>query len=69
VAELRRLVARIRAAFPHFAFDRAVLNDEGDDHAVVVLDEAWLFRFPRHARCQRRRFPVELIVLVAVGGA
>jgi aminoglycoside 2''-phosphotransferase len=47
--DLDALVARIREAFPDLAFDRASLNDLGEDHAVVVLDEAWVFRFPRTA--------------------
>ena len=45
--DLAALVARIRAAFPDLAFEHAALNDLGEDHAVVVLDEAWVFRFPR----------------------
>jgi aminoglycoside 2''-phosphotransferase len=44
---LAGLVARIRAAFPNLAFSRASLNDLGEDHAVVILDDAWVFRFPR----------------------
>jgi aminoglycoside 2''-phosphotransferase len=47
--DLAALVARIRAEFPDLAFDRARLNDLGEDHAVVVLDDAWVFRFPRSA--------------------
>ena len=45
--DLAGLVARIRGQFPALAFHGAVLNDKGDDHAVVVLDGAWVFRFPR----------------------
>jgi len=47
--DLAVLVARIRSEFPDLAFDRATLNDFGDDHAAVFLDEAWVFRFPRNA--------------------
>jgi aminoglycoside phosphotransferase (APT) family kinase protein len=47
--ELAPLVARIRATFPDLAFDRATLNDLGEDHAAVMLDDAWVFRFPRGA--------------------
>ena len=47
--DLAALTARIRAEFPDLAFARARLNDFGDDHAVVVLDDAWVFRFPRNA--------------------
>ena len=44
---LADLVGRIRAEFPALEFDRATLNDNGEDHAVVVLDDGWVFRFPR----------------------
>jgi len=47
--DLAALIARIRGEFPDLAFDRAKLNDFGDDHAAVFLDEAWVFRFPRNA--------------------
>jgi aminoglycoside 2''-phosphotransferase len=47
--DLDALVARIRSEFPDLAFERAKLNDFGDDHAVVFLDQAWVFRFPRNA--------------------
>ena len=45
------LVARIRAVFPELRFCRATLNDGGEDHAVVILDDAWVFRFARTAEC------------------
>jgi aminoglycoside 2''-phosphotransferase len=45
--DLAALVARIRDAFPDLAFEHARLNDLGEDHAVVMLDESWVFRFPR----------------------
>jgi aminoglycoside phosphotransferase (APT) family kinase protein len=45
------LVARIRAEFPQLGFCRAILNDDGEDHAVVILDDARVFRFPRTAEC------------------
>ena len=41
------LVARIRSEFPDLTFDRTALNDDGEDHAVVILDDTWVFRFPR----------------------
>lgn len=47
--DLAALVARVRAEFPDLAFDRATLNDLGEDHAVVFLDDSWVFRFPRNA--------------------
>jgi aminoglycoside 2''-phosphotransferase len=45
--DLGALVARIRAEFPALAFEHAALNDFGEDHAVVIVDDAWVFRFPR----------------------
>jgi hypothetical protein len=55
--DLDALLARVRAAFPELTFTRATLNDFGEDHAVVILDDAWVFRFPRHCRSRvaRRR--------------
>ena len=47
--DLDALVARIRAEFAELTFARATLNDLGEDHAVVILDDAWVFRFPRTA--------------------
>ncbi len=47
--DLARLVGGIRAEFPELGFTDAVLNDSGEDHAVVVLDDRWVFRFPRSA--------------------
>ena len=46
---LARLVQRIRAELPDLPFAAATLNDFGEDHAVVVLDDRWVFRFPRSA--------------------
>ncbi|HUZ11742.1 MAG TPA: aminoglycoside phosphotransferase family protein [Caulobacteraceae bacterium] len=48
--DVEALVARIRAEFPDLDFAEATLNDLGEDHAVVMLDDAWVFRFPRSAR-------------------
>jgi aminoglycoside 2''-phosphotransferase len=47
--DLARLVERIRAEFPDLPFADATLNDSGEDHAVVLLDDRWVFRFPRSA--------------------
>jgi aminoglycoside 2''-phosphotransferase len=47
--DLARLVGRIRTAFPELRFTTATLNDLGEDHAVVLLDDRWVFRFPRSA--------------------
>lgn len=45
--DLRRLVTRIGAEFPELDLSQARLNDDGADHAVVILGDAWVFRFPR----------------------
>jgi aminoglycoside phosphotransferase (APT) family kinase protein len=52
--DLDRLVARIRVEFPDLPFSEARLNDFGEDHAVVVLDEKTVFRFPRNAEYAAR---------------
>ena len=41
------LLNRIKAEFPKLGFVEARLNDLGEGHAVVILDDAWVFRFPR----------------------
>jgi len=66
--DLAALVARIRRAFPQLGFSRAVLNDEGADHVVVMLDEAWVFRFPRNAE-RRALFACELKLLARIAPA
>jgi aminoglycoside 2''-phosphotransferase len=48
------LVARIRHEFPDLRFAGASLNDTGEDHAVVLLDECCVFRFPRTAEATAR---------------
>lgn len=45
--DLAPLVARIGAEFPDLELGQARLNDKGADHAVVILDDTWVFRFPR----------------------
>jgi aminoglycoside 2''-phosphotransferase len=45
--DLAALVARIRLEFPDLGFSAATLDDLGEDHAVVILDGRWVFRFPR----------------------
>jgi aminoglycoside phosphotransferase (APT) family kinase protein len=47
--DLGGLVGRIRDEFPDLRFAKATLNDQGEDHAVVLLDDRWVFRFPRTA--------------------
>jgi aminoglycoside phosphotransferase (APT) family kinase protein len=52
--DLAGLVARIRHEFPNLGFVEATLNDMGEDHAVVLLDDRWVFRFPRIAEAAVR---------------
>jgi len=52
--DLAALVARIRREFPALRFSEARLNDTGEDHAVVLLDDRWVFRFPRTAAAAAR---------------
>lgn len=47
--DLAKLVAAIRDEFPDLSFADATLIDSGEDHAVVLLDDIWVFRFPRTA--------------------
>jgi aminoglycoside 2''-phosphotransferase len=56
---------RIRRAFPDLAFERAALIDHGEDHRVIVLDGAWVFRFPREAD-YLATFPAELSLLATL---
>jgi aminoglycoside 2''-phosphotransferase len=44
---LTQLTELVRQEFPRIQFTRATLNDSGEDHVVVVLDDEWVFRFPR----------------------
>ena len=62
---LAELEQRIRAAFPELAFTRAELDDYGDDNQVVVLDGAWIVRFPRNDE-YRARFAAERNLLAAL---
>lgn len=43
----QRLLRRIRAHFPALEFTSARLNKQGQDHDVVILDDHWVFRFPK----------------------
>ncbi len=47
-ALLDQCLADIRHCFPELAFGQARLAQTGFDHAVIVLDNAYVFRFPRH---------------------
>jgi aminoglycoside 2''-phosphotransferase len=59
------LLERIRRVFPELGFEHAELIDHGEDHQVVVLDGAWVFRFPRNA-AYLASFPAELALLAAL---
>jgi aminoglycoside phosphotransferase (APT) family kinase protein len=61
-ASLADLEARLRAAFPSLLYQRAVFNTYGEDNHVVVLDDAWVVRFPR-SEAQRWRLVAELQLL------
>jgi len=65
--DLNALVGRIRSAFPDLAFETARLSPTGEDHAVVILDEAWAFRFPRTLE-QAGWFQAEVGLLRALAG-
>jgi len=62
-----RLAARVRATFPELAFSRAVLNERGEDHYALMLDERYVFRFPRHG-AHPTGLKLELAVLRALTG-
>ena len=61
---LDELTARIHGAFPDLTFTSAELVTHGDDNFVVVLDAAWVVRFPRNDE-YRARFAAELNLLKA----
>jgi len=66
-ALVARLAARVRATFPALEFARAVLNERGEDHYALVLDDRYVFRFPRHAN-HPTGLNLELAVLSALKG-
>jgi aminoglycoside 2''-phosphotransferase len=61
------LAAQVRAAFPNLAFSHAALNERGEDHQVLVLDDRYVFRFPRHAD-HPTGLAFEIAVLRALNG-
>ena len=61
------LAARVRAAFPDLEFSRAVLNDRGEDHHALVLNDRYVFRFPKQAS-HPTGLRLELAVLLALKG-
>ncbi|HEY5070537.1 MAG TPA: aminoglycoside phosphotransferase family protein [Caulobacteraceae bacterium] len=68
--ELAGLLARIRSEFPRLAFKDAALIDDGADHRVALLDDRWLFRFPRARPGEDRLslFRAELALLARLEG-
>jgi len=48
----QKLAEKIRAAFPRLAFTR-VRRAGGEDHVALILDEKWIFRFPRTKTYER----------------
>ena len=68
MADLAALTGRIRREFPDLAFERARLDKFGDDHRIVVLDEAKVFRFPRPGRGREALFGPERALLAALRG-
>ncbi|MDE2079187.1 MAG: phosphotransferase [Patescibacteria group bacterium] len=55
------LVGRIQEIFPKLRFQRAQLADTGEDHAALILDTRYVFRFP--AIAYRKKFKKELGLL------
>lgn len=45
--EKRKLLSKIRKEFPNLKWKKAVHNVEGWDHYVLILDNKYVFRFPR----------------------
>jgi aminoglycoside 2''-phosphotransferase len=62
---IHNLTAKIRSAFPAFSFAQTRLETYGDDNLVLVLDEEWIFRFPR-SQARIPFFERELRVLEAL---
>jgi aminoglycoside 2''-phosphotransferase len=61
------LAARVRATFPELVFKDAALNEKGEDHHMLVLDDRYVFRFPRHAN-HPTGLALEMAVLRALKG-
>ncbi len=39
---------RIQAAYPDFKYESAAVNADGQNSLVLVVDDAWIFRFPKY---------------------
>jgi aminoglycoside 2''-phosphotransferase len=60
------LIAKIRSEFPGLAFTHAQLvTNKSDDHTVFILDNQWVFRFPR-SESHTASFTYELDILKAL---
>jgi aminoglycoside 2''-phosphotransferase len=62
---IQNLTAKLRRAFPELSFQQTRLETYGDDNLVLVLDEEWIFRFPR-TDARKPLFQRELRVLEAL---
>jgi aminoglycoside 2''-phosphotransferase len=61
------LAARVGAAFPDLDFSRVALIEKGEDHQVLLLDDRYIFRFPRFSH-HPTGLRMELAVLGALKG-
>lgn len=55
-SERSALVALIRREFPDFLFKRVTSVRAGENHTAIILDDAWVFRFPK-SDAYRLAFP------------
>lgn len=39
---------RIQASYPDFKYESAAVNADGQNSLVLVVDDAWIFRFPKY---------------------
>lgn len=49
MADLDHYLALIRQLVPQLSFETAEFNHRGQNSRVLILDHAWIFRFPRYA--------------------
>ena len=59
---LENLIQKIKAEFPDIQYSNAKLITHGWDNDVVILDNTFIFRFPRNNEYQDR-FKVEVRLL------
>jgi aminoglycoside phosphotransferase (APT) family kinase protein len=60
-----QLEARLREGIPGLRYERAELDDYGEDHQILTLDGAWVVRFARNIE-DLARFGAELTLLEAL---